>query len=321
MQTGIAQAYYPPYQMGSAEIHIPMADHMGNIRHYFQIKSVAGSVTGQISGNLEYDAFGREVRAWGTTTGATPPPGLPVNRPFIDQLPFHFSSKFTDQESGFNYYGYRFYNADWSRWLNRDPIGEEGGLNIYTLVRNRAANLIDILGLNEAGTTNPGQDGDTCRITILVGHSSTARGLINGVKLPSTENLEGSDRVACVTCNRKSTNANLPADKQIPGDPNSRIDNYIFPGQESDMKKHEDYDKERGDETVKKAYEKELENVKSYAKNKLCACCPLGVEIRVRGIDDDGIEWVTHNVNGLVKDSGKLGVRLRLNPCDTASLK
>jgi hypothetical protein len=27
-------------------------------------------------------------------------------------LPFHFSSKFTDQESGFNYYGYRFYNAD-----------------------------------------------------------------------------------------------------------------------------------------------------------------------------------------------------------------
>ena len=321
MQTGIAQAYYPPYQMGSAEIHIPMADHMGNIRHYFQIKSVAGSVTGQISGNLEYDAFGREVRAWGTTTGATPPPGLPVNRPFIDQLPFHFSSKFTDQESGFNYYGYRFYNADWGRWLNRDPIGEEGGLNIYTLVRNRAANLIDILGLNEAGTTNPGQDGDTCRITILVGHSSTARGLINGVKLPSTENLEGSDRVACVTCNRKSTNANLPADKQIPGDPNSRIDNYIFPGQESDMKKHEDYDKERGDETVKKAYEKELENVKSYAKNKLCACCPLGVEIRVRGIDDDGIEWVTHNVNGLVKDSGKLGVRLRLNPCDTASLK
>ena len=147
MQTGIAQAYYPPYQMGSAEIHIPMADHMGNIRHYFQIKSVAGSVTGQISGNLEYDAFGREVRAWGTTTGPNPPPGLPANRPFIDQLPFHFSSKFTDQESGFNYYGYRFYNADWGRWLNRDPIEEAGGHNLYGMVKNNAVNWIDLLGL------------------------------------------------------------------------------------------------------------------------------------------------------------------------------
>ena len=146
MQTGIAQAYYPPYQMGSAEIHIPMADHMGNIRHYFQIKSVAGSVTGQISGNLEYDAFGREVRAWGTTTGATPPPGLPVNRPFIDQLPFHFSSKFTDQESGFNYYGYRFYNADWGRWLSRDPIGERGGNHIYAFSYNSPVVFFDILG-------------------------------------------------------------------------------------------------------------------------------------------------------------------------------
>lgn len=147
MQTGIAQAYYPPYQMGSAEIHIPMADHMGNIRHYFQIKSVAGSVTGQISGNLEYDAFGREVRAWGTTTGPNPPPGLPANRPFIDQLPFHFSSKFTDQESGFNYYGYRFYNADWGRWASRDPIGEVGGLNPYAMVKNDPVGRWDYLGL------------------------------------------------------------------------------------------------------------------------------------------------------------------------------
>ena len=147
MQTGITQAYYPPYFYGNAEIHVPMADHMGNIRHYFQIKSVAESVTGQVSGNFEYDAFGREVRAWGPTTGASPPPGLPANKPFVDQLPFHFSSKYTDQESGFNYYGYRYYNAEWGRWLNRDPILERGGVNLYALCYNSALNFVDDSGL------------------------------------------------------------------------------------------------------------------------------------------------------------------------------
>ena len=29
--------------------------------------------------------------------------------------------------SGVHYYGYRYYNTEWGRWLNRDPIGEWGG--------------------------------------------------------------------------------------------------------------------------------------------------------------------------------------------------
>ena len=32
-------------------------------------------------------------------------------------------------------------------WVNRDPIGEKGGLNLYGMVRNDAVNFADVLGL------------------------------------------------------------------------------------------------------------------------------------------------------------------------------
>jgi hypothetical protein len=42
--------------------------------------------------------------------------------------------------------GYRFYNPSTGRWLNRDPIGEQGGVNLYAMVGNNAVNFIDLLG-------------------------------------------------------------------------------------------------------------------------------------------------------------------------------
>jgi RHS repeat-associated protein len=49
--------------------------------------------------------------------------------------------------SAFYHYGYRFYNPSTGRWLNRDPIGERGGLNLYGMVGNDALNFADYLGL------------------------------------------------------------------------------------------------------------------------------------------------------------------------------
>jgi RHS repeat-associated protein len=42
---------------------------------------------------------------------------------------------------------YRAYEAGVGRWLNRDPIGERGGLNIYLYVKNRPLTFNDRLGL------------------------------------------------------------------------------------------------------------------------------------------------------------------------------
>ncbi len=43
--------------------------------------------------------------------------------------------------------GHRFYSPEISRWLNRDPIGERGSVNIYSLANNNAVNHRDVLGL------------------------------------------------------------------------------------------------------------------------------------------------------------------------------
>jgi len=44
---------------------------------------------------------------------------------------FRFSTKYRDVASGLLYYGYRYYDAETGRWLNRDPIVENGGMNVY----------------------------------------------------------------------------------------------------------------------------------------------------------------------------------------------
>jgi RHS repeat-associated protein len=44
------------------------------------------------------------------------------------------------------YYGYRYYDPQTGRWPSRDPIEEEGGINLYGFVYNDGVNLWDVLG-------------------------------------------------------------------------------------------------------------------------------------------------------------------------------
>ncbi len=61
--------------------------------------------------------------------------------------PFRFSTKYQDDETDLLYYGYRYYGATTGRWLSKDPIGEEGGLNAYGAVQNELVGRLDVLGL------------------------------------------------------------------------------------------------------------------------------------------------------------------------------
>jgi len=53
---------------------------------------------------------------------------------------------------GVTYYGYRYYDPDTGRWPSRDPIGEQGGINLYGFVNNDGVNRLDKLGLVSIGT-------------------------------------------------------------------------------------------------------------------------------------------------------------------------
>jgi uncharacterized protein RhaS with RHS repeats len=46
------------------------------------------------------------------------------------------------------YYGYRYYDPQTGRFINRDPIEESGGFNLYAMVLNDPINWVDLLGLD-----------------------------------------------------------------------------------------------------------------------------------------------------------------------------
>ena len=61
---------------------------------------------------------------------------------------FRFSSEYYDAETQVVYYNYRYYYPRIGRWLSIDPIMEEGGLNLFSFIRNNPINKSDFLGLS-----------------------------------------------------------------------------------------------------------------------------------------------------------------------------
>ena len=86
---------------------------------------------GNLLDHYEYDPFGQLRK----------PPLLPENR-------CRFSTKPQDVESGFYYYGHRYYDPVDGRWLSRDPIEEQGGVNLYRFVENNPLDAVDPAGLD-----------------------------------------------------------------------------------------------------------------------------------------------------------------------------
>jgi filamentous hemagglutinin len=54
-----------------------------------------------------------------------------------------YQSQICDWESGKYYWKYRYYDTSTGRWLNHDPIGEWGGMNLYGFVCNSPVNNFD----------------------------------------------------------------------------------------------------------------------------------------------------------------------------------
>jgi len=61
-------------------------------------------------------------------------------------------------------YSYRYYDPATGRWPSRDPIGEAGGINLYSFIANEAVSSFDVLGLFPY--FNPGQNpaGSCCTV-------------------------------------------------------------------------------------------------------------------------------------------------------------
>lgn len=61
---------------------------------------------------------------------------------------YRFSSKEFHAASGMYYYGFRFYDPNLQRWINRDPFSERGGYNLFAFVSNNPLFFVDPFGLD-----------------------------------------------------------------------------------------------------------------------------------------------------------------------------
>lgn len=101
--------------------YVPLHDHIGNVVTMIDIASR------QVHLN-RFSAFGKSS-----------------NKDFPS--PWTFSSKRCDPETGYLYFGRRYYCPDQSRWLTADPEGFTDGPNLYSYVSNNPLTHFDLYGL------------------------------------------------------------------------------------------------------------------------------------------------------------------------------
>ena len=105
--------------------YYPLYDANGNVTAYLD-------ATNGLAAAFEYDAFGNKMSEF-VASGV--------------YLPFQFSTKYCDAETGLGMYQLRPYIPPLGRWMSRDPIGEADSQSLYAFVLNEPIKQSDYLGL------------------------------------------------------------------------------------------------------------------------------------------------------------------------------
>lgn len=121
-------------------VYVPLHDHKGNVI------TLVDAGTGDVVECYRYSAFGEEQIY-----------DASANRLTDAITPWRFSSKRHDAETGYVYYGQRYYDPELGRWITPDPIGFGDGPNLYAYVRNNPLTNIDLWGEDTREATKSGR--------------------------------------------------------------------------------------------------------------------------------------------------------------------
>nr|NGX55656.1 tRNA3(Ser)-specific nuclease WapA [Chlamydiota bacterium] len=102
--------------------YVPIHDHRGSVVALQELER------GKVVESYQYTAFGEEVSQ--------------------GQLsPWRFASKRVDEETGFVYFGRRYYSPHLGKWITPDPQGFDDGPNLYAYLHNSPMSDFDLYGL------------------------------------------------------------------------------------------------------------------------------------------------------------------------------
>ena len=95
------------------------------------VTALIDAANGNVCARYEYGPFAEPIRSSG---------------PLSKLNPVRFSTKYTDNESGFVYYGYRYYNPSTGRWLSHDRV-EQSSQSLYSFLGDDPVGNWEYLGL------------------------------------------------------------------------------------------------------------------------------------------------------------------------------
>ncbi len=101
------------------------------------------------------DLLGSIVASVDSSTGNIAPFGYrPYGTTAAAPAQFGYTGQRVDQETGLYYYRARHYSPQWGRFAQADPIGYQGGINLYGYVFNDPLNMTDSGGMAPESSMN-----------------------------------------------------------------------------------------------------------------------------------------------------------------------
>ncbi len=126
-------------------------DAEGNVTYLYADESnsliMTADADGLVTGTQLYDPWGQPIES-------------------LNGINIGYTGQFYEPEIGCYYYKARFYSPQLGRFLQPDPIGYSGGINLYEYCSSNPANLSDPLGLQGVTSVDPGGN-----VTLITGIS------------------------------------------------------------------------------------------------------------------------------------------------------
>jgi RHS repeat-associated protein len=119
---------------------------------YYYVAEDSGTVrqlvdtSGKVRAQYDYDPYGNRSKISGDLDSD-----------------IGYAGYFHEAASGLELTVHRAYDPAHARWVNRDPIGEAGGINLYAYAGDNPINYADPMGTNDRYTWCGGSDGFFCK--------------------------------------------------------------------------------------------------------------------------------------------------------------